>query len=219
MYWRLLPTATAAIVSSRIVLLDIRQDRYFMVPEIQCPAFQAWLEARDGSAPPGSVTRLFERGGIARSGDPDPSNTAAQTVQVPTMLAVPPQSDRPTIGEKLHIASLVAATRLALRVRPLRKILGRRDRRLIYRAAGATQRVRERCSLYDSARPLIPIARNCLVDSLALDGWLAGEDLACRLVFGVTVQPFAAHCWLQTVDAVLNDGLDRVSRFTPILAQ
>jgi hypothetical protein len=36
-------------------------------------------------------------------------------------------------------------------------------------------------------------------------------------VIGVKLNPFAAHCWLQVGDVVLNDLPERVAAFTPIL--
>jgi hypothetical protein len=37
------------------------------------------------------------------------------------------------------------------------------------------------------------------------------------IVFGVTGTPFKAHCWVQLGDQLLNDSLDNVTPFTPIL--
>lgn len=218
MYWRILPYATATIISGKVILLDIRQDRYFLAPDRVGPVLAAWLEAKDGNAPPAPIIGLLHRSGIARPGDAAPSNTVTETISIPASLAVARYRTAPTTGERLHIALLVIATRLALRIRPLARILRYREQRLIYRAPGKLDHIRERADLYDQARALLPVARGCLLDSLALDSWLACEDLGCQLVFGVTVQPFVAHCWLQTQQAVLNDGYDRVSRFTPILA-
>lgn len=218
MYWRILPHATATIISRKVILLDTRQDRYFLAPDAVGPMLAAWLEAKDGKAPPAPIIGLFDRSGVARSGDAAPSNTMPETISIPASLAVPTHRNVPTLGERFHIALLVIATRLALRARPLARVLRHRQQRLIYRAPGKLERLRDRAELYDQARALVPVARNCLLDSLALDAWLASEDLGCQLVFGVTLQPFVAHCWLQTPQAVLNDGYDRVSRFTPILA-
>jgi hypothetical protein len=36
-------------------------------------------------------------------------------------------------------------------------------------------------------------------------------------VMGVSGRPFAAHCWVQVGDRVVNDTLDHVILFTPIL--
>jgi hypothetical protein len=58
---------------------------------------------------------------------------------------------------------------------------------------------------------------NCLVRSLALFRMLARFEIFPDLVIGVTASPFAAHAWVQIGDVVLNDSVDRVRRFVPIL--
>jgi hypothetical protein len=36
-------------------------------------------------------------------------------------------------------------------------------------------------------------------------------------VFGVRLDPFAAHCWLQTDRLLLTDAADALGVFTPVL--
>jgi hypothetical protein len=67
-----------------------------------------------------------------------------------------------------------------------------------------------------SARRLLPFAPLCLPDSLTLMQFLAWHRTEGTLVFGVKLDPFAAHCWVQAGDVVLNDRLDRVQRFAPV---
>jgi hypothetical protein len=57
----------------------------------------------------------------------------------------------------------------------------------------------------------------CLFDSLALIHFLAQYGLYPDWVFGVSADPFEAHCWVQAGQVVLNDTVERVSAFTPIL--
>jgi hypothetical protein len=66
------------------------------------------------------------------------------------------------------------------------------------------------------ARALVPLPRNCLADSLALLRWLILHRERALLVFGVKLDPFAAHCWVQTDELLLNDIAERVERFTPV---
>jgi hypothetical protein len=47
--------------------------------------------------------------------------------------------------------------------------------------------------------------------------WLDKAGLRPALVFAVRLDPFAAHCWLQHDELVLNDAVDRVGAFTPVL--
>ena len=69
------------------------------------------------------------------------------------------------------------------------------------------------------ARPLLFSARNaCLFDSRTMLELLYYHRIFPTWIFGVHTQPFQAHCWLQLGDLVVNDTVETVSRFTPILA-
>jgi hypothetical protein len=73
-------------------------------------------------------------------------------------------------------------------------------------------------SRFRRARAWVPIKPSCLQDSLALHQWLGRYGAGADLVMGVKLDPFAAHCWLQVGDIVLNDLPETVAAFTPILA-
>jgi hypothetical protein len=60
-------------------------------------------------------------------------------------------------------------------------------------------------------------ADRCLPRSIALALRLARDGLAAQLVIGVRTNPFGAHSWAQHEDEVLNDSVEEVLRFTPIL--
>ena len=217
MFWRILPHVTARIASNRVVLLDIRQDRYFLAPQAVDKAMKAWFQATS-AGPPAIVMTMFERSRITRSGE-QPSCTVVDVPATPQTL-VPPGwgSANVTSTDRLRVAAIVTKTWLELRLQPLQRTLNRRARRGAETGVDEPETVIARASAYDVARRASPFARNCLLDSLSLHAWLARINRDCRLVFGVTAQPFSAHCWLQTPDAILNDSYDRVSRYAPILA-
>jgi hypothetical protein len=58
----------------------------------------------------------------------------------------------------------------------------------------------------------------CLRDSLTFIEFLALYGMYPTWVFGVTMEPFAAHSWVQQGPMVLNDYIPRVTPFTPIMA-
>jgi len=60
--------------------------------------------------------------------------------------------------------------------------------------------------------------RHCLLDSLVLSVYLTNQKVPCTLVIGVSTRPFAAHAWVQIGECVLNDTVEHVLTFTPILA-
>jgi hypothetical protein len=73
-------------------------------------------------------------------------------------------------------------------------------------------------STFDSLRLFFPRPYLCLFDSLALIHFLARFRMYPDWVFGVTADPFEAHCWVQAGNVVLNDTIERVSAFTPIMS-
>jgi len=73
-------------------------------------------------------------------------------------------------------------------------------------------------ALFMVLRPLYPRPYLCLFDSLALLEFLAGRRLFPNLVFGVVADPFQAHCWVQKGSVILNDDLERIRRYKPILS-
>lgn len=74
-------------------------------------------------------------------------------------------------------------------------------------------------SVFDSLRLFFPRSYQCLFDSLALIHFLACFEVYPDWVFGVMAEPFEAHCWVQSQSGgvVLNDTLERVSAFVPIM--
>jgi hypothetical protein len=217
MFWRILPHASVCAASGDLVLLDIRQDRYFLVPPALTEPLSVWLHQTVPAPIPDAVGALLAQSGIARPADPAPTNVDREHIIVSDGFPGPSDHDaRVSMFDITKIGSIVAATWLDLRLRPLELLLERR-RRTSVTAACDPVTLLPGAQTFDRLRRFTPIARSCLLDSLALDRWL-GRTAGYRLVFGVTAKPFAAHCWLQTEDAVLNDSYDRVSRYMPILA-
>jgi hypothetical protein len=60
--------------------------------------------------------------------------------------------------------------------------------------------------------------RRCLFDSLVLSVFLTRRMVPCTLVIGVSTKPFAAHAWVQIGECVLNDSVEHVQTYSPILA-
>jgi hypothetical protein len=216
MIWRILPHATACIVSEQLFLLDIRQDRYFRVPAGAASEMLAWLRRNYAGVVPKSAIETLTRARILRAGDPDPTNALKERVAIPDGLERPEVRDAGN-GLPVSVAIAVARTRLALRIFSLHSILSDRRVRPPLAARGHDNAAHAEAAAFERARRMVPFARNCLLDSLTLDRWLARHGIGSQLVFGITAEPFTAHCWLQTSDSILNDSFDHVSGFTPIL--
>jgi hypothetical protein len=75
----------------------------------------------------------------------------------------------------------------------------------------------ELVSQFNRLRPIYPRNYLCLFDSLALIRFLARHHMHSDWVFGVSADPFYAHCWVQQGDLLLNDIPERISRYRPIM--
>lgn len=70
---------------------------------------------------------------------------------------------------------------------------------------------------FEHARLLRTAAERCLSRSIALAVCLASRGDRSHVVLGVRLSPFGAHSWAQQGDTVLNDSLEEVQRYQPIL--
>lgn len=65
--------------------------------------------------------------------------------------------------------------------------------------------------------PWVPAQGTCLYRAFFLRRLLWERGLVADWVFGVTTWPFSAHCWLQVEDLLLDDDVDRVRAYRPIM--
>lgn len=196
-------------VHGRTALLDIREDRYSALPAHLEEPF-ARVASGDDSAPPPALIRL----GLAVEG-----------ARAPRREPIPPQAShledapfaRHSTAAVLDVAWALIKARHAVRRRPFSELVARlaaREVRDVSPGAGLLAATDQ----FLAARSLAPIAPVCLQDSVALIAYLARRGFHPTLVFGVCLEPFSAHCWVQAADVVLNDALLRARSHTPILA-
>ncbi|WP_297511017.1 lasso peptide biosynthesis B2 protein [uncultured Caulobacter sp.] len=84
--------------------------------------------------------------------------------------------------------------------------------------APAPARLADEVAIFRHLLPWAPCQGVCLYRSFFLLTFLRRRGLDATWVFGVQTWPFEAHCWLQAGETVLDDRLDHVLPFTPILA-
>lgn len=77
--------------------------------------------------------------------------------------------------------------------------------------------VQELLDSFYAARPWFWVAPICRLDALALAllFWRYGHD--ANLVFGVRLEPFRAHCWVQVSQSALNEPHQRLLQYTHIM--
>lgn len=119
---------------------------------------------------------------------------------------------------------LTALGRAAVRLRQrnLLQLLRRIEMRKAHAQCSACRRYPDVALLvnrFNRLRVWFYSAENaCLKDSLILADFLLSCGALPTLVIGVRSRPFAAHAWVQCGDMVLNDALETVQRYTPIVA-
>jgi hypothetical protein len=204
--------------ADRTVFLDIERDRYFCLASETAKAFHRWVggEACDEAT--------FER--LTRCGVlvPGVTEAALQPARIPA-----PCHD---FGHDLvhrsraRCSDMVWATfaqrraRIRLRNRPLGEILKalRRWRHVSVSAETEMAESRRIGLAFAAIARFVRSADQCLPFALAAWELCNRRAVNAALVFGVRVDPFSAHCWVQVGDAVIVGDLEQARIFTPILA-
>jgi len=127
--------------------------------------------------------------------------------------------------------SAIARTKLSMRMFTLERVLSQTARRREQAALTVTdppskhidesdqEALRVLVANYRWLRPWGYTSKDrCLFGSLALAEYLAAFGVYPDLVIGVKTAPFAAHCWVQLSNMVLNDYAGKVREYTPIMA-
>lgn len=206
-------------VADRAVFLDTRRDRYFCLGPSTEGIFRG-LCAEE--APTTSDVSSLVALKVIEAFEGDGAPLHAATHIKPTRSALEGTSRIKGLDAGLVVegALALASARRRLRQLPLFDIIKRRRARTPLSedaSALATEDTLELATAFSIARRIVPLPSRCLADSLALLDILARRGLAGELVFAVRLNPFAAHCWVQAGQVVLNDTVESVQRHTEIL--
>lgn len=198
-----------APVQEDVVVLDTRVDAYSCLPDL---ADSVRIVGGEVAANPEVLDALVQAGILSR----EPScRHRTPLPNSPTSLA---QTAAPTRNGITDIALFwltVLRAGIRLQKRPLRDLLAEQPPRSIEldieRIAGLT-------TVFVAWLPWVPWQGACLYRAYVLRSLLRAAGQDARWVFGVRTWPFSAHCWLQVGDLVLDDDLDRVATYKPIMA-
>ena len=198
-------------IDGRTVLFDLPGDRYLLVPDRLQAEFDAWL-LEEGVPPPGFLKPVLAV--VAGSSGLRPQRA----------ISVPPVVRALERGRVFLPARWRAAWGWYRAAAQVRRDLARSGL-----AAMLARTQAEKRAIHDPRDPL-PVARqlraaqghraiagDCLVQSLTLMHALHARRSTATLVLGVTLDPFRAHSWVQHRDHVLNDEVDAVAPYRPIL--
>ena len=207
-------------IGARAIVLDIASDRYFLLSGQEAAAI---AELARGGVPPRDVIRRIEDRGMLSVGSGGP----VAPVSAPALEESALEGDGTVepIG-LMEVAMVRLRASAALRVAGLEATIDRwrglRDHSELSRAAATTAgRARGGASAglakgFAASRLFVPARRACVPDSLALASCLWHRGASADVYFGVRLDPFAAHCWVQAGPVLLSDPLDVVREFTPV---
>jgi hypothetical protein len=221
------PDVHVCLSGDYFVFLDLNRDRYFALEASKTGDLGRLVRGwpiRDRSATSSSrnvIHELTQKGLIvASSADCKEATPIEFEMPVSEHLDadVNPRLCRASVAAML-VSSLTAA--ISLRYRSLDRIANRIRRRRQtsddHRSLDIDE-IKRLVSVFDYLRPFFFSARHaCLLQSLALIEFLSRSGFFPSWVFGVRTEPFEAHCWVQQGGVVLNDAVDHVRRYSPIM--
>lgn len=211
-------------VDGTIIFLDVAQDRYFRLSRPLEVAMRRFHAHEDVA--PTLLEKLATKEILIEAVGPI-ARPAISNFQLPSRSAIEqPMAAcyKPSAATVFEAMAIVWSTRRKLKTRALKTNL---DEARTYRnrKAGPSKTVAPSVleeNLFQAAwqfarsRRYVPIEPICLLDSLSLLRFLSRRGLPANIVFGVTPAPFAAHCWVQAGDMVLNEALSDANAHTPI---
>lgn len=208
------PGAGYCEVGGELVFLDLVRDRYFALRGADRAAFER-LRA-GGPNDSEAMGRLVATGFLARADGE--ASLASASIEIPAKDIAAWRNERFGFAMAVSTALALRRARRAMRAGRLASTIEeRRRRKADIGVAGADEAACRLAARYAASRWIHPEPPRCLVDALALDDLLLSQGLGVAMVFGVRLDPFAAHCWLQTPETVLTGTAAEARNFTPIL--
>lgn len=209
---------TGCVVNDQVVLFDVKANEYLAVSEEANNALIEWIAGAKLTL--GQNQALLE---LIDSGVMGPDLLPPRGVPSPIARESLLDKDLEPYDRSQLFSAIMAqcAASIVLRVGAIEGAVGRlRTARVKYQGRRRRKILGvESCTNATlMAQAIVPSHERCLRRSLGLALLLAHEQIEAKLVFGVKLNTFAAHAWVQAGDIILNDGVDNVSRYTPILA-
>ena len=214
-----------------VVLLDTKANRYMGVAADDFDALTDHIvglqsTSCDSSSPKPDVLQFLEdlvlkgvltaepsKGRVAAPVHIDPPRT--------TLIDGYVDVEGPThVRDGIRMIAALATTKYFLRLRTFDDIIKRiRSRASALDQQGDLATIRNRVTLFQKLAPFFISRTDCCVfTTLALGDFLHRYQLHPGYVFGVRTVPFSAHCCLQMGSVVINDTVENVGTYTPILA-
>lgn len=229
-----------AMADETLVFLDLHRDKYsclerrhtrlvaqllgLPVPDDRKPAERA--EDQKSEDTPKVIEDLIDRGLVTR--DPDKGKRAEFVTQYSELKEIlgyfPGEGPEVRFDDVVKFFKALIVTKALLKFASMERIVtrvkGRRDR--FYSKGGAVpddERLNELVETYKTLKPLfVTVKDQCLFNSLLLIEFLACYRVYPSWYFGVRLNEFYAHCWVQDRNIIYDDFIQNTSGTHPIMA-
>ena len=224
--------AHICVLRASVVLLDLSSGKYLSMSPEQSSAAGAYVkgwpcqsfdDGEGNGAGEGVLQTLLQRRLITADSSRGKVASPVQVVMPTAWIGEFRPRGWPRIDMQ-HIARFartVLATSIRLRTMKMQSIIRRVSRRKAANADSRRLTVAEQAELvrvFDWLRPLAFHKRDtCLLYTLSLLEFLACYGVFPDWIFGVSVAPFKAHCWLQEGELLLTDTPFKTGALTPIM--
>lgn len=213
----MLPAVSFTFVDGQAIFLDLANDHYVAAGVASSAALERICTGAELSERDSWMLRpLIERGLL-------PVGHDRIRAQLCEPCAVVETSWLDTLPSRVWMPAVRSAARIVsagsrLRAQPLCEVVLQIQQRKATLVPRESQLLPcHRLTAHYWSGMFLPAHGRCLARSVALVGELLATGFACDLVIGVMRNPFKAHCWAQAGTTVLNDSLDEVRAFKPIL--
>ncbi|WP_195908605.1 lasso peptide biosynthesis B2 protein [Novosphingobium sp. Gsoil 351] len=208
---------SGCVADGRLIILDVAADRYRMLPPAAETAILRHfhgdgLQCGDERA----LARLLANGILQVQPDGVGGQLCGHALPELSFFDDPWRT--PGAVAVARAALSVVRAMADLRLRGLARTLEAFPRSNSSPAAALSCSQRH-AAAFAELRLIMRTLDRCLPLSIALARTARRSDGDIRLVIGVKLDPFGAHAWVQRGNVVLNDRLDAVVPFTPILVR
>lgn len=190
-------------ISGTLIFLDIARDRYFCLSEKHNREALALIDERRlgrQRQPDGDMEfKAFEA----------PIRSSTAIVTGPFRIADTARA----VWTQRRVERRIASSSFRSILSDLRTVINTRAVQEFEMGRDAARTIRA----FEYARLLRTAADRCLPRSIALALCLASDGMRANVVVGVRLAPFGAHCWVQQGCDVLNDSVEEVLCYRPIL--
>jgi hypothetical protein len=217
------------------VFLDLRSNQYLAVPPDSVAALDEIVEGfctlgataphlnPGGSSAESTIESLVSRGILTELRD---AGAPARRATISASQAIAPgQCDTVRTIRGSHLANFMVALTCALFHVLLNRLKPLLDRiRTLHARSGDVSEfppqdtVLELLAVFRRLRTYFYTAKDfCLLDALTLALFLHRYEQAPTFVIGIRTKPFVAHAWVQVGNCIVDDRLEALQGFTPIL--